>query len=93
MIAFKNGGPPIEWGKSVGPTGGAATWRRVVPHPDKPASFQQDIALVVCPRGHESVLSGSVHSVAADGTVRPSYVCPDKNCPFHDFVQLEGWTP
>lgn len=91
MTPFRNGGAPIEWGKGVPQHGGPASWRRIVPHPDRPTAFAQDIALVVCPNGHESTLSGSVHFVSHDGAVTPSYVCPSAGCDFHDMARLEGW--
>ena len=30
------------------------------------------------------------HSIASDGTVSPSVVCP-YGCGFHKFIKLEGW--
>lgn len=30
------------------------------------------------------------HTIAKDGTVSPSLVCPIKGC-FHGFIRLEGW--
>lgn len=52
-----------------------------------------------CPGcGVASAMSSKVHSVAADGTVTPSYVCPHTKaweghepCTFHEWVRLEGW--
>jgi len=46
-------------------------------------------ALVTCSNGHTSSLSD--HSIADDGSVSPSLVCPYKNCNFHEFVRLDGW--
>jgi hypothetical protein len=34
---------------------------------------------------------GSNHTVADDGTVSPSDVCPYPPCKFHEFVVLEDW--
>jgi len=48
-------------------------------------------ATVRCPAGHEMTLSG--HTIADDGTVSPSVVCPTKGCTFHEFVTLDGWAP
>jgi hypothetical protein len=49
---------------------------------------------VKCPGcGVDSIMSSSVHKVAADGTVHPSYVCPYPPCTFHEWVRLEGWGP
>jgi len=45
--------------------------------------------VVVCSNGHESTMT--THTVAADGTVSPSMVCPVEGCQFHEYVQLEGW--
>jgi hypothetical protein len=52
------------------------------------------IALVKCPGcGIESTLSANTHTVATDGTVTPSYVCPHTPCTFHEWVKLDGWRP
>ena len=53
----------------------------------------QDLALCTCSRGHTTRLTGRVHTVAADGTVTPSYVCPVEGCDFHQYVRLDGWDP
>jgi hypothetical protein len=34
-----------------------------------------------------------VHTIAADGTVTPSYVCVATGCTFHEMVRLVGWDP
>lgn len=47
-------------------------------------------ALVSCPKCGEIVSIGN-HKIAADGTVKPSLVCPFNGCDFHDFIVLEGW--
>jgi hypothetical protein len=44
-----------------------------------------------CGRGHVSLLAKDQHTVAADGTVSPSLVCPRKGCDWHVFGRLEGW--
>lgn len=54
---------------------------------------ESDLALCTCSNGHTSRLSGSIHRVAADGTVTPSYVCPVTGCTFHDWVRLVGFDP
>lgn len=54
--------------------------------------YADDLAFATCPFGHTCRLSKKVHSVAADGTLSPSYVCPATGCTFHDFVRLVGWT-
>lgn len=56
-----------------------------------PCPFADDMALVTCSRGHTSRMTARVHSVAPDGVVSPSYVCPIDGCTFHDFVKLDGW--
>ena len=49
-------------------------------------------ALVACPKcGQIATLSD--HEIDADGTVKPSLVCPFDPCRFHDHVKLEGWKP
>lgn len=92
MIALERKGPPVVWGEGYGRGAGPLTWRPVVPHADRPA-FLASFALATCANRHECALSPQVHSVAADGTVHPSYVCPVDGCGFHEFVRLEGWTP
>ena len=42
-----------------------------------------------CPNGHYGTLGD--HTVADDGMVSPSVECA--LCPFHDTIQLSGWTP
>jgi hypothetical protein len=93
MKHFQKAGPPVEWGKPMGASGGQSTWRRIFPHPDKPKAFKEDIAFCTCPNGHEQTLSGKVHTVDTDGRVMPSYVCPRDGCGFHDHIVLDGWTP
>ena len=46
-------------------------------------------ALLSCPDGH--IASLSQHTIAADGTVSPSVVCPEPGCDFHEHVRLVGW--
>ncbi|MDE1820979.1 MAG: hypothetical protein KGJ23_08455 [Euryarchaeota archaeon] len=84
----------------------------VVPYPAKippgtwavvsDRTFGSRVPQVVCPLCcTPSILSPEIHSVAADGTVRPSLIClqydfsqqPPVRCTFHDHVILEGWTP
>lgn len=46
-------------------------------------------ATLVCPNGHQgSIVS---HTVAADGTVTPSCVCPREGCTFHEHVRFLNW--
>ncbi len=62
------------------------TWRRVAE-----AARAVWVALVCCPQcGVECSLRGT-HAVEADGTVRPSLVCPTEGCSFHEHVRLDGW--
>ena len=54
-------------------------------------------------RHGEAILSASIHcpicdhkyyldhTIASDGTVTPSLVCPSPNCTFHENVRLDGW--
>jgi len=42
-----------------------------------------------CPNGHAGYLGD--HTIAPDGTVSPSVVCPVEGCGFHDFIRLAGW--
>lgn len=48
-------------------------------------------AMVSCDSGHVAFLGD--HAIAADGTVTPSLVCPEKGCTWHVFGRLAGWTP
>ncbi len=48
-----------------------------------------DSLLATCAKGHTANLSD--HSVAQDGIVTPSVVCPTEGCHWHENVQLEGW--
>lgn len=46
-------------------------------------------ATVVCPAGHLGVLTD--HTIADDGTVTPSVVCPEQGCGWHEHIRLGGW--
>lgn len=46
-----------------------------------------------CPNGHVSLLSYEHHSIATDGTVSPSIVCPRNGCDWHVMGRLDGWVP
>lgn len=48
-------------------------------------------ATFTCPNGHTCTLLD--HNIAADGVVSPSVVCPYEHCDFHEYIQLEGWSP
>lgn len=48
-------------------------------------------AMVTCDSGHAAYLSD--HTIADDGTVSPSLVCPEKDCPWHVMAKLAGWKP
>ena len=45
--------------------------------------------MLSCPKGHIASLRD--HSIAADGTVAPSVVCPWADCTFHEMVRLVDW--
>jgi hypothetical protein len=49
------------------------------------------MAVLCCPNGHLGSISSEVHSIAPNGSVTPSYVCPRKGCTFHTFIVLDGW--
>ncbi len=49
-------------------------------------------AAVTCPKC-EKVMSLKAHTIAANGAVSPSLVCPEPDCDFHKFVVLEDWKP
>lgn len=49
---------------------------------------------ICCPDcGAQLTLSSKIHTVAADGTIHPSLVCPNDRvgCAWHVFAKLEGW--
>lgn len=48
-------------------------------------------AEICCPGCGKVGLLGSNHTVATDGTVTPSDVCPFPPCVFHDFIALDDW--
>jgi hypothetical protein len=49
-------------------------------------------ANVSCPKCGQ-IASLSQHTIEADGTVKPSLVCPYDGCSFHDHVKLKDWKP
>lgn len=50
-------------------------------------------ALITCPTCHKALSVGvGGHSIAEDGTVSPSVVCPRPGCTFHEFVRLADWS-
>lgn len=53
------------------------------------ATMSKFKATMTCPNGH--VLTLRIHSVASDGGVTPSVVCPAQGCSFHSHVRLDGW--
>jgi hypothetical protein len=67
----------------------AGSWRPWLFGPDSVPG-----AAVVCPQGHAFSIGGqqpfgSVHRIAADGSISPSVVCP--SCGWHVFAKLVGW--
>ena len=55
--------------------------------------YERDMAMTTCGAGHTLRMSSDVHTIAADGTVTPSYVCTAAGCSFHKWVRLVGWDP
>lgn len=51
----------------------------------------QRTAIVACDQGHVGTASPRIHSIATDGTLTPSWVCPFEGCTWHEFARLEGW--
>ena len=47
-------------------------------------------AHVICPEC-EAMFSLRHHTIAPNGEVSPSLVCPTDGCEFHEFVTLENW--
>lgn len=78
-------------------------------HEQRPESWWLDtwgdgeglVVSVKCPAGHVNTLwsrrqgdrDSSHHTIADDGTVSPSVVCPREGCSFHEFIRLDGWKP
>jgi hypothetical protein len=58
--------------------------------PCHPSVLKRFKASMTCPNGHGLTLGG--HTVAADGIVHPSVVCPTAGCSFHEFVKLDRWS-
>lgn len=54
-------------------------------------AYRHALALGTCSRGHTCMIVSTVHRIAPDGTLSPSYVCPVKGCDFHEFVRFVGW--
>lgn len=48
-------------------------------------------AELCCPGCGKVGMLGSNHTVAPDGTVHPSDVCPYPPCSFHEFIFLDDW--
>lgn len=48
-------------------------------------------ALITCPKCGQFV-SLSTHSIADNGDVTPSLVCPHYGCDFHENVTLADWS-
>jgi hypothetical protein len=59
------------------------TWKGLKP------SNGEHSASATCANGHTCTLTD--HTIADDGTVTPSLVCPYDDCNWHENVKLEGW--
>ena len=51
------------------------------------------MAQIMCPIGHTVTLLSEIHTIRDNGEVTPSVICGVDGCPFHTFIQLDGWTP
>ncbi len=58
--------------------------------PCHPSTITRFKATMACPKGHNLTLRN--HKIAANGDVKPSVVCPDVDCEFHEYIRLMGWT-
>jgi hypothetical protein len=58
--------------------------------PCHPLAFRRFKASMTCPHGHGLTLRG--HSIAQNGEVSPSVVCPFPGCNFHEYVRLDRWS-
>jgi uncharacterized protein YbaR (Trm112 family) len=59
-----------------------------------PVGDRQLFVEVCCPecRAHLT-LSRENHTIAADGAIHPSLVCPHAPCTWHVFARLADWPP
>lgn len=54
--------------------------------------MEHDFAFATCGNGHTYRISSTVHEIAADGMLSPSYSCPSTGCTYHvSGVRLAGW--
>jgi hypothetical protein len=68
------------------------TWEYAIHPKNEHASlYADDLAFVVCDKGHRLRVSAKVHRIDPDGTLHPSWVCTATGCTFHVFAQLVGW--
>lgn len=68
------------------------TWEYAIhPKNEYAHAYEDDLAFIVCDRGHRLRVSRKIHSIAADGTLDPSWVCRGIGCSFHVYCQLVGW--
>lgn len=74
--------PYGEWPDGVPKKG---TW-----HGGKKADGSRT-ATMSCP-GCVKIASLSGHEILDDGAVRPSVVCPNNDCNFHEWIKLVGWS-
>lgn len=64
-------------------------WQRRFVVTDNDAT-KKETAHVSCPScGNPASLVG--HTIARDGRVEPSLICPHPPCEFHEWVTLIGW--
>ena len=56
-----------------------------------PSDLENVLAHIWCEKGHCAILAADHHSVAPDGKVMPSCVCPRDKCTWHVYATLEGW--
>lgn len=65
----------------------------IAPEPGKWLKRLRDgevVVLVTCPDCHTTADLGH-HNITDLGFVSPSLRCPTDGCPWHVFVQLDGW--
>jgi hypothetical protein len=58
--------------------------------PCHPLTIRRFKASMTCPHGHGLTLCG--HTIAQNGDVSPSVVCPFPGCSFHEYVRLDRWS-
>jgi hypothetical protein len=88
MVKLRYNHAPRPWQDPPVPL----TWEYAIhPKNEHAAVYVDDLAFIVCHKGHRLRVSAKVHRIAADGALSPSWVCTATGCNFHVHAQLVGW--